>query len=68
MNLAVQSIPCASFPQSVGAASDGTAGQGFLSANFADAVNLKSVPGREVVILTPNFFFQMADFLGKKFD
>jgi hypothetical protein len=39
-----------------------------FAAVFADSINLKSVAGREVVILAADFLLELADFLGKEFD
>ena len=36
-----------------------------LAAVFADAINLKGVAGREVVIFAADFLLQLADFLEK---
>ena len=39
-----------------------------LATVFTDAIDLKRVPGGEVVILAADFLFELADFLRKEFD
>jgi hypothetical protein len=40
----------------------------FLAAVFADSIDLKTVPGCEVVVFVADFLFELADFRRKKFD
>src|SRR5438270_5392753 len=40
----------------------------FLPAIFAEAVNLKCVPGGGIVVLAADFLFELTDFLREKFD
>src|SRR5580704_6126204 len=42
-------------------------GSALLAAIFADAINLKGVAGRRVVVSAPDFLLQLIHFVGKEF-